>query len=61
MAKLKKYAHDNGGAMSLKKLSEKFLGVKIQGGQHSSVEDARAALALYRIKEQEFESHLKQK
>jgi DNA polymerase III epsilon subunit-like protein len=32
----------------LKILAEEFLGIKIQEGAHSSVEDARATMALYR-------------
>lgn len=39
------------GAKSLKKLSAEFLGIKIQEGAHSSVIDARASMALYRIVE----------
>mmetsp|Transcript_11698 Transcript_11698/g.17753 ORF Transcript_11698/g.17753 Transcript_11698/m.17753 type:complete len:124 (-) Transcript_11698:150-521(-) len=46
----------NHGAKSLKKLSKEFLGVIIQEGEHSSVVDARASLALYRIAEQEWEN-----
>ena len=49
------------GAKSLKKLSKDFLGVTIQEGAHSSVIDARASLALYRIVEREWENTLKQK
>ena len=47
--------------MSLKKLSEKHLNKKIQHGSHSSIIDARAALALYRINEKDFENYIKQK
>jgi len=39
----------------LKKLAEKHLGIEIQRGSHSSIEDARAALALYRLHEIEWE------
>ena len=49
------------GAKGLKKLSDEFLGVKIQQGAHSSVIDARASLALYRIVESEWENQVKQK
>ena len=35
--------------------------MKIQEGAHSSVIDARASLALYRIVEQEWENYAKQK
>lgn len=49
------------GAKSLKRLSKDFLGVTIQEGAHSSVIDARASLALYRIVEKDWENLLKQK
>jgi len=39
----------------LKYLAKKHLGIDIQKGSHSSVEDARAALALYRLHEAEWE------
>jgi len=39
----------------LKKLAKKYLDIEIQKGSHSSVEDARAALALYRLHETEWE------
>lgn len=60
-SKYKKYQSDLGQAQSLKVLTEKFLLRKIQSGQHCSVTDARAALALYRISEQEWENYVKQK
>lgn len=34
---------------SLKDLAEKYLEIEIQNGEHSSVEDARAALELYKM------------
>jgi RNA exonuclease 4 len=37
-----------GKVPSLKKLAKEILGVDIQGGEHSSVEDARAGMLLYR-------------
>jgi RNA exonuclease 4 len=37
-----------GKVPSLKKLAKEILGVEIQGGEHSSVEDARAAMLLFR-------------
>jgi len=40
----------------LKDLSEEFLNAKIQDGHHSSVIDARAALALYRMHYEEIET-----
>ena len=60
-SKYKKYQNDHGQAQSLKVLTEKFLLRRIQAGQHCSVTDARAALALYRISESEWENFVKQK
>ncbi|KAJ5874409.1 RNA exonuclease 4 [Penicillium soppii] len=49
-----------GGSPRLKMLAEEFLGLKIQDGAHSSVEDARATMALYRREKDAFErEHLK--
>ncbi|KAJ5101552.1 hypothetical protein NUU61_003774 [Penicillium alfredii] len=49
-----------GGSPRLKMLAEEFLGLKIQDGAHSSVEDARATMALYRRDKDAFErEHLK--
>ncbi|KAL7423737.1 3'-5' exonuclease [Cryptotrichosporon argae] len=43
----------------LKKLVEMELGLKIQGGQHSSVTDARATMALYRLHKVEWENSIR--
>lgn len=44
-----------GRSPALKKLAKEILGVDIQGGQHSSVEDARATMLLFRRFKGEFE------
>lgn len=51
--KFKEYAV--GRTPGLKKVASIELGVDIQGAQHSSVEDARACMALYRKYKAEFE------
>ncbi|KAJ5567143.1 hypothetical protein N7535_006449 [Penicillium sp. DV-2018c] len=49
-----------GGSPRLKVLAEEFLGITIQEGAHSSVEDARATMALFRREKDAFErEHLK--
>ncbi|TGZ85447.1 hypothetical protein EX30DRAFT_337805 [Ascodesmis nigricans] len=44
-----------GRTPALKKLAKEVLGIEIQGGQHSSIEDARACMLLYRRYKDEFE------
>lgn len=39
----------NGSTPSLRKLSKVILGIDIQNGQHSSIEDAQATMALFRL------------
>ena len=55
------FRHLAGGKTpSLKKLAKEILGVDIQGGEHSSVEDARAAMLLFRREKDGFDrEHLK--
>ncbi|KAL3476250.1 hypothetical protein BJX99DRAFT_246948 [Aspergillus californicus] len=49
-----------GGSPRLKILASEFLGLDIQSGAHSSVEDAKATMLLYRRAKDEFErEHLK--
>lgn len=49
-----------GGSPRLKMLASEFLGLDIQSGAHSSVEDAKATMLLYRRDKDEFEKeHLK--
>ncbi|KAI5817160.1 ribonuclease H-like domain-containing protein [Pyronema omphalodes] len=49
----KKYS--KGRTPGLKKLAKEILGIEIQGGQHSSIEDARACMLLYRRFKEDFE------
>ncbi|CUS15801.1 unnamed protein product [Tuber aestivum] len=44
-----------GRTPGLKKLASQVLGIEIQGGEHSSIEDARACMLLYRKFRDEFE------
>ncbi|KAF2703573.1 RNA exonuclease 4 [Pleomassaria siparia CBS 279.74] len=44
-----------GRTPGLKHLADKLLGVEIQVGSHSSVEDARATMALFRLEKDAFE------
>jgi len=44
-----------GRTPALRELVERVLGVRIQSGMHSSVEDARAAMALFRGEKEGFE------
>ncbi|KAI0237072.1 RNA exonuclease 4 [Lamellibrachia satsuma] len=48
----------NGGNPSLKKLTEKVLGVKVQEGEHSSVQDAQAAMRLYTYQKKKWEKDI---
>jgi len=49
-----------GRTPALKKLAREVLGVEIQGGEHSSVEDARATMLLFRREKEGFErEHVK--
>ena len=49
-----------GKTPSLKKLAREVLGVDIQGGEHSSIEDARATMLLFRREKEGFEKeHVK--
>ncbi|XP_054706491.1 uncharacterized protein LOC129216306 [Uloborus diversus] len=58
----KPYRDLNGGRTpSLKKLTSQILGCEIQGGEHSSVEDAQAAMLLYLRHKKEWERQLRAK
>ena len=49
-----------GKTPSLKKLAREVLGADIQGGEHSSIEDARATMLLFRREKEAFEKeHMK--
>jgi len=50
---------EDGKLLGLKKLTEKHLKFRIQTAEHDSNEDARAAMALYRKFEKEWENELK--
>ena len=45
--------------VGLKDLTDRYLNMKIQDGKHSSVEDARAALELYKLYKQEIDRETK--
>lgn len=45
-----------GRTPGLKKLAKEVLGVEIQGGEHSSIEDARATVLLFRKEKEAFEA-----
>lgn len=49
----------NGKTPGLKKLTKHFLKIDIQDGQHSSVEDARATMLLFRLHRKDFEKGIK--
>lgn len=49
----------HGGTPSLKRLAEKLLGIKIQEGEHDSVQDAQVAMRLYTLRKVEWEGDLK--
>ncbi|KAK6455474.1 RNA exonuclease 4 [Scheffersomyces xylosifermentans] len=52
-------AISNGRTPSLKKLTSHFLKLDIQGAAHSSVEDARATMLLFRLYRKDFEKSLR--
>ena len=47
------------GSRSLKELCAQHLGLEIQGGEHSSVDDARAALLLYKKNQKQWEREVR--
>ena len=60
-SKFRALAAKPGWTPGLKLLADKLLGVEIQVGAHSSVEDARATMALYRLEKADFEQEIRQK
>jgi len=53
--------HFGGKTPSLKRLSERYIGVKVQTGEHSSVQDAQAAVRLYTMVRTEWEREIIEK
>lgn len=50
-----------GRAPALRKLAKERLGLEIQGGEHSSVEDARATMLLFKLEKDVFEKEVQQR
>lgn len=57
-SKFRELATIPGRTPALRTLAEKLLGVEIQVGAHSSVEDARAAMALFRLEKERFDAEV---
>ncbi|PSN62328.1 RNA exonuclease 4 [Corynespora cassiicola Philippines] len=57
-SKFRELATIPGRTPRLKTLAEKLLGVEIQVGAHSSVEDARATMALFRLEKEGFDQEV---
>lgn len=53
--------YSSGKTPSLKKLTKEVLGIDIQASEHSSIEDARATMLLYKSDKKEFEKIHQQK
>ena len=51
-----KQKYSKGKTPSLKKLAQEILGWNIQGGEHSSVEDAKATMFIYKSDKKNFEA-----
>lgn len=54
-------AQSKGRTPGLRMLTSKILGLDIQSGEHSSVEDARATMAIYRQHAKDWEEALRAK
>lgn len=48
-----------GGLTSLKSLTKQLLGIDIQEGEHSSVQDAQAAMRIYKTYKKQWEAYLR--
>jgi RNA exonuclease 4 len=58
-SKHRSYKQINGGwTPSLRLLAKEVLGIEIQGGEHSSIEDARATMALFKKQKDAFEDDI---
>ncbi|KAF2871731.1 ribonuclease H-like domain-containing protein [Massariosphaeria phaeospora] len=57
-SKFRELANIPGRTPGLKLLAEKLLGVEIQVGAHSSVEDARATMALFKLEKDGFDTEV---
>lgn len=56
-SRIQKFRDMNGGrAPKLQFLAKEILGLEIQSGEHNSVEDARAAMMIYKAEKEVFES-----
>lgn len=49
------------GSVALRHLAYVLLGLKIQGGEHNSIEDAQVTMAIYRLVEKEWEEDLQKR
>lgn len=61
VSRYRKYRDRVNGKRPLRVLADDFLQRVIQEGAHSSVEDAQAAMGLYREVQEEWENAIKQK
>ncbi len=53
ISEFNEFQEKSGKLISLKNLSLKYLGKKIQDGRHSSTEDAQATMSLFLLKKKE--------
>ena len=60
-SKFRELAQIPGRTPSLKILADKLLGVEIQVGAHSSVEDARTTMALFRLEKEGFDAEVRER